>query len=361
MSSTVKPTAPVESSVTDDAAVAQLTHGIARSNLLRTIGWIVGVAILLLICLLSLSVGAKSIPFGTVWDALFAFDGSQDHLVVRDMRLPRTALGLVAGAALGVAGALIQALTRNPLADPGILGVNAGAAFMVALAVGTFGITGLWGYIWFAFAGAILATLIVYAIGSWGRGGGTPVRLTLAGVAIAAVLGGVTQGLVLLDPVAFDAMRTWNAGSIAGRDGAVVWAILPFIVAGLIAALAVARPLNAVALGDDLARSLGADVGRVRTVGVIAVTLLCGAATAGAGPIGFVGLMVPHIARWIVGPDQRWIFAYTMIGAPMMVLFADVLGRLIVRPDEMQVGIVTALVGAPVLIMLVRRKKASGL
>ncbi|MFZ2240214.1 MAG: iron chelate uptake ABC transporter family permease subunit, partial [Gordonia amarae] len=229
MSSTVKPTAPVESSVTDDAAVAQLTHGMARSNLLRTIGWIVGVAILLLICLLSLSVGAKSIPFGTVWDALFAFDGSQDHLVVRDMRLPRTALGLVAGAALGVAGALIQALTRNPLADPGILGVNAGAAFMVALAVGTFGITGLRGYIWFAFAGAILATLIVYAIGSWGRGGGTPVRLTLAGVAIAAVLGGVTQGLVLLDPVAFDAMRTWNAGSIAGRDGAVVWAILPFI------------------------------------------------------------------------------------------------------------------------------------
>jgi iron complex transport system permease protein len=231
----------------------------------------------------------------------------------------------------------------------------------VALAVGTFGVTALWGYIWFAFAGAILATLLVYAIGSWGRGGGTPVRLTLSGVAIAAVLGGVTQGLVLLDPVAFEAMRTWNAGSIAGRSGDVVWAIVPFVLAGLVVAMAIARPLNAVALGDDLARSLGADVGRVRVAGVIAVTLLCGAATAAAGPIGFVGLMVPHIARWIVGPDQRWIFAYTVIGAPMLVLSADVLGRVVIRPDEMQVGIVTALVGAPVLILLVRRKKASGL
>jgi iron complex transport system permease protein len=357
----VNAAAPVEASVTDDAAVAQLAHGIARTNLRRSLGWFAGLAILLLICLLSLSVGAKSIPLGTVWDALFAFSGSQDHLVVRDMRLPRTALGLVAGAALGVAGALIQAMTRNPLADPGILGVNAGAAFLVALAVGTFGVTALWGYIWFAFAGAILATLLVYAIGSWGRGGGTPVRLTLSGVAIAAVLGGVTQGLVLLDPVAFEAMRTWNAGSIAGRSGDVVWAIVPFVLAGLVVAMAIARPLNAVALGDDLARSLGADVGRVRVAGVIAVTLLCGAATAAAGPIGFVGLMVPHIARWIVGPDQRWIFAYTVIGAPMLVLSADVLGRVVIRPDEMQVGIVTALVGAPVLILLVRRKKASGL
>ncbi|HQV19958.1 MAG TPA: iron chelate uptake ABC transporter family permease subunit, partial [Gordonia sp. (in: high G+C Gram-positive bacteria)] len=152
-----------------------------------------------------------------------------------------------------------------------------------------------------------------------------------------------------------------NAGSIAGRSGDVVWAIVPFVLAGLVVAMAIARPLNAVALGDDLARSLGADVGRVRVAGVIAVTLLCGAATAAAGPIGFVGLMVPHIARWIVGPDQRWIFAYTVIGAPMLVLSADVLGRVVIRPDEMQVGIVTALVGAPVLILLVRRKKASGL
>ena len=150
-------------------------------------------------------------------------------------------------------------------------------------------------------------------------------------------------------------------GSIAGRSGDVVWAIVPFVLAGLVVAMAIARPLNAVALGDDLARSPGADVGRVRVAGVIAVTLLCGAATAAAGPIGFVGLMVPHIARWIVGPDQRWIFAYTVIGAPMLVLSADVLGRVVIRPDEMQVGIVTALVGAPVLILLVRRKKASGL
>jgi iron complex transport system permease protein len=361
VSSIVRSAAPVTSSVTDDAVVARSAHGLARTNSRRLLGWFLGLLILVGVCLLSLSVGTKSIPITTVWDALFAFREIDDHLIIRDMRLPRTALGLIVGIALGVAGALIQAMTRNPLADPGVLGVTAGAAFLVALAVGVFGITDLWGYIWFAFVGAVLATLIVYFLGSWGRGGGTPVRLTLAGVAVAAVLTGITQGLVLLDPVAFDAMRTWNAGSITGRDGSVVWAILPFVAVGLGVALSVARPLNAVALGDDLARSLGANVGLTRAAGVVAVTLLCGAATAAAGPIAFVGLMVPHIARWIVGPDQRWIFVYTMIGAPILVLLADVLGRVIIRPDEMQVGIMTALVGAPVLIVLVRRKKASGL
>lgn len=343
------------------AAAKARPQGLAQTNSRRALGWLAGLAILVLVCFLSIAIGAKDIPFGTVWDALWSFDNSGDHIVVRDLRIPRTVLGLIVGMALGVGGALIQAMTRNPLADPGILGVNAGAAFAVALAVGVFGLSSIWAYIWFAFAGAVVVTVVVYALGSVGRGGATPIRLTLAGVAIGAVLTGVTSGLVLLDPQAFDQMRSWNAGSIAGRGLEVSGAIAPFVIVGLLLAFVIARPLNAVAMGDDLARSLGANVNRTRVIGVIAVTLLCGGATAAAGPIGFVGLMVPHVARWIVGPDQRWILAYTLVGAPILVLLSDVVGRVIIRPGEMQVGIVTAFVGAPVLIFLVRRGKASGL
>ena len=326
-----------------------------------TAGLLVAVALLGLVFLASLSVGSTSIPFSTVWQALWSFDHSDEHIIVRDMRLPRTVLGLVVGAALGVGGALIQAMTRNPLADPGILGVNAGAAFFVALAVGVLGFTDIRVYVWFAFIGAILVMVLVYALGSSGRGGATPIRLTLSGVAVGAVLTGVTSGLVLLDPAAFATMRSWNAGSIAGRGFDVTSSVLPFIVIGLVLTVLIARPLNAVALGDDLARSLGADVNRTRLIGVVAVTLLCGAATAAAGPIVFLGLMVPHVARWIVGPDQRWILAYTAVGAPTLLLVSDIVGRLVVRPGELQVGIVSALIGAPVLILLVRRGKASGL
>jgi iron complex transport system permease protein len=337
------------------------TQGLVGTNTRRTLGWLIGLGLLAVTCLLSLAIGASDVPFGTVLDALTDFDNSSDHIIVRDLRVPRTVLGLIVGMALGIAGALIQALTRNPLADPEILGINAGAAFSVALAVGVFGLGGIMSYVWFAFAGAVIVMILVYALGSSGRAGATPIRLVLAGVAIGAVLKGVTSGLLLLDPRAFDQMRFWNAGSLSGRDLDVSFAVLPFVLVGLILAFAIARPLNAVALGDDLARSLGANVNRTRLIGIVAVTLLCGAATAAAGPIGFVGLMVPHVARWIVGPDQRWIFAYTLLGAPILVLISDVIGRLILRPGEMQVGLVTAFIGAPVLIYLVRRGKASGL
>ncbi|MYW05186.1 iron chelate uptake ABC transporter family permease subunit, partial [Streptomyces sp. SID3343] len=201
----------------------------------------------------------------------------------------------------------------------------------------------------------------VYAIGSRGRGGATPVRLTLAGVAVGAVLGGVSSGITLLDPTTFDRMRFWAAGSIAGRQWDGLEQVAPFLLLGLLVAATLPRALNAVALGGDTARALGVDVNRTRVLSVIAITLLCGGATAVAGPIGFVGLMVPHVARWIVGPDQRWILPYTLVLAPILLLVADILGRLVVRPGELQVGIVTAFVGVPVLIVLVRRQKASGL
>lgn len=327
----------------------------------RALGVIASLVILAIVILLSIAIGSKDIPLSAVLHGLFENTGQDDDYVIADLRVPRTAVGLAVGAALGVAGALIQALTRNPLAEPGILGVNAGAALAVAIGIGVFGIGSIGGYVWFAFAGALIVTVAVYMIGSTGRGPAGPVKLTLAGVALGAVLTGIVTGMMLLNPSTFDRMRNWNAGSFVNRGLDILVPVLPFLAVGLVLAMIAARALNVVALGDDLARSVGANVLRTRILVVIAVTLLAGGATAIAGPIGFLGLMVPHIARWIVGPDQRWILAYSMILAPSIVLAADILGRVILRPGEVPVGIVTAFVGAPVLILLVRRKNASGL
>ena len=337
------------------------TEGLVRSNAGRSAGLLVCLAALILIALASLVFGSKHVDLSVAWSALKSGDGSEDAYIIREMRVPRAALALLVGAALGISGALIQALTRNPLADPGILGVNAGAGFAVTIGAGYFGVTSISGYIWFAFLGAIVVTVLVYLLGSVGNAGATPIRLTLIGVAIGAVLGGISTGIVLLNPDTLNKMRTWGAGSLAGRGWDVFGTVLPFIAVGLVLAMIAARSLNAVALGDDLARSLGAHIVRTRVVVIIAVTLLAGAATAAAGPIGFVGLMVPHIVRWLVGPDQRWIMPYTMVCAPILLLLSDVIGRLALHPMELQVGIVTAFVGAPVLIVLVRSRKASGL
>ncbi len=314
-----------------------------------------------MLILLSIVVGSKNISLAAVLHGLFANTGQGDDYVIWDLRVPRTLVGIAVGAALGAAGALIQGLTRNPLADPGILGVNAGAAFFVGISVAFFGVSSVGGYLWFAFFGALVVTVVVYVIGSAGRGPADPVRLTLAGVALGAVLLSVVTALTLLDPRAFDRMRNWNAGSVAGRGYDVLVPVLPFLLVGAVLAAVATRSLNAVALGDEFANSLGANVSRTRVIVIVAVTLLAGGATAVAGPVGFIGLMVPHIARWIVGPDQRWILAYTLILAPCLVLAADVLGRLVLRSGEIPVGIVTAFIGAPVLIVLVRRKRASGL
>jgi iron complex transport system permease protein len=321
-----------------------------------------GLVLLVVLSLASLLVGARPVDVSTALAALTAYDGSSvDHIVILDYRLPRTLLALLCGAAFGVSGALIQAATRNPLADPGILGVNAGAAFCVTLAVGLFGFQSIHAYLWFSLAGAIVVTLAVYALGSAGREGATPVRLVLAGVALSAVLGGIGSSITLLNPQAFDAMRQWAIGSVAGRNMEVVVAIVPFISAGLVIALISARSLNAVALGDDLAEALGARVLRARLLTLVAVTLLAGAATAACGPIGFIGLMVPHAVRWFTGPDQRRIVLMTMIYAPALLLTADIAGRLVLYPGELEAGIVTAFLGAPVLIALARRRRASGL
>lgn len=335
--------------------------GLAHTNAARLAWLCVAMGALVMVAIASIALGSKHIPVATVFDALFAYDDSNDHAIIQTLRVPRTILGLAVGMALGISGALIQALTRNPLADPGILGVNAGSAFFVVVAVGVLGVSSIQGYIWFAFLGASLTTLAVYAIGSAGRAGATPVRLTLAGVALGAVLGGLSSGIALLDPSTFDRLRQWGAGSLVAPGYETLLTVLPFLGIGLGIAMLMARPLNAIALGEDLAAALGADVMRTRAFVVVATTLLAGGSTAAAGPIGFVGLMVPHVARWIVGPDQRWIFAYTLVLAPILLLSADIVGRLVMRPGELQVGIVTAFIGAPVLILLARRRKVSGL
>lgn len=335
--------------------------GVAASNVRRG-GWLLCcLALLAVVCLASIVIGTKNIAPGLVWDAFAHVTDTDDQAIVRELRVPRTVLGLLTGIALGISGAVIQAVTRNPLADTQILGINAGAGLFVVFAIGILGLTSIWSYVWFAFAGVAVAMVAVYALGSAGRGGATPIRLTLAGVALGAVMEGVSAGIRLVKPRAFDYLRFWDVGALTGRPMSIAIAVAPFIGVGLLLALVVARSLNAVALGDDLARSLGTNIARTRVLSVLSVTLLAGAATAAAGPIGFVGLMVAHVARWIVGPDQRWIFAYTLVCAPILMLSADIVGRVLIRPAELQVGIVTAFVGAPVLIWLVRRRTVSGL
>ncbi|MCI2958484.1 iron chelate uptake ABC transporter family permease subunit [Agromyces atrinae] len=335
------------------------TVGTSRRR--RALGLVAALAALAVAVILSILVGSKPLSVDELVHALTAPTGTTTDLIIADLRLPRTIAGLVVGAALGVAGAVVQALTRNPLGDPGLLGVNAGAALFVALSVALVGAALPAQYLWFAFVGALVATVVVYLIGSSGRGAADPVRLTLAGVAVAAVLTGITTGMTLLDPVTFNVLRGWNAGSFVERGLDVVLPAVPFIVIGLVLAVVCARSLNTLGLGDDLATALGAPIRATRTLSVVAITLLAGGATAIAGPIAFIGLMVPHVARWIVGPDQRWIFPYSAIIAPTILLVSDVIGRIILWPSEVPVGVVTAFVGAPVLIILVRRAKASTL
>ncbi|QYF99275.1 iron chelate uptake ABC transporter family permease subunit [Microbacterium sp. PAMC21962] len=310
---------------------------------------------------LSLMIGSNPIGARDVL-AVLSGGGSPDiRYVVAELRVPRTVAGLVVGVALGAAGALIQGFTRNPLADPGILGVNAGAAFAVAIGIAVFGLRDMSVLVWLSFAGALVVTLGVTVIGSSGRGPADPLRLTLAGVALGAVFAGATTGMTLSDPDAFDRMRAWHAGSLLGRGFEVLGPVLPFVAVAAVAALALARGLNALALGDDVARAQGAHVGGIRVGVVAAVTVLAGTATAIAGPVSFVGLMVPHVARWMFGVDQRRILLASIALAPTLILLSDVLGRVLIAPAEIPVGVVTAFVGAPVLIALARRRRATAL
>jgi len=306
---------------------------------------------------LSLAVGSRALPTLDVLRALVQPDGSDASVVVRELRLPRTVVGLVVGAALGLAGAQLQGLTRNPLADPGLLGVSAGAALAVVASSTVLGVGGATGQAWAALLGALAATVGVWLLAGSARAGAGPLPLVLAGVALTALLGSVTTVLVLLDADTLDEYRFWAVGSVAGRDVALLGSVAPLLAVGLVLAVATTRTLDLLALGDDLARGLGARVARGRAGIALSATLLTAAAVAVAGPLAFVGLVVPHLARALVGPAHRWLLPLSAVLGAVLLLVGDVVGRVVARPGEVQVGIVTALVGAPFLLALVRRRR----
>ena len=306
----------------------------------------------------SMALGTRQIPFGTVLDALTdPVAGDNDHVYVLESRVPRTLVGLVAGAALGVAGALMQGVTRNPIADPGLLGVNAGAGLAVVVAIWGLGITAPTGYLWFAFVGAAAAAVLVHGVASLGWEGVTPVKLALVGAALTAVATSLVTLVLLRDQRTLDEFRLWQVGTLLGRPVSLALLLAPFVVVGVLLALASTPMLNLLALGDDVARGLGQHLALGRGLVLAAVVLLCGAATALVGPIAFVGLVVPHVARFLVGPDYRWVVPLSALLGPALLLAGDVVGRVVARPAEVEAGLVVAVVGAPVLVLLVRTSK----
>ncbi|WP_460802161.1 FecCD family ABC transporter permease [Microbacterium sp. GXF6406] len=324
----------------------------------RRLGLIALCAILVVGVFASACIGTLGIPPQTTWNAIFAFDPENTaHLLVVHQRIPRALLGVVVGLCLGVAGAVMQALTRNPLAEPGILGVNAGAAVAIAVGIAFFGITDASGYMWLGLIGAAIAGFAVYSLGGV-RTGTNPVRLVLAGAALSVVLGALTQ-LVLVNSIddVFDRYRHWMVGSLAGRGYEVLGSVSILAAIGLVMAMALARSLDSAMLGEDLSRALGGSPGRVWALAGLTVIILAGAATAGAGPIAFLGLAAPHLARLLAGVDHRWVLPYSGLLAAVLMVLADTLGRVIPQNGEVSVGIMVALLGGPFFVVLVRRRR----
>lgn len=326
------------------------------------VGVLVLLGVLAVVTFVSVTIGARGVGLGTIWTAFTDYDrASAEQTVIRELRVPRTLLGLLVGAALGLAGALLQGVTRNPLADPGIMGINMGAATGIVVAVMVLDGISQSASVWVGFAGAGIATVVVYGVASFGREGATPVKLALAGAAVSAALYSVTTGITMTDVGALNELRFWQVGSLSGRYLPVLEQTYPFLMAGIVVAMLLGRALNGLALGDDLAVALGQRVRLTRVVIFVTVALLGGAATAACGPIVFVGLIVPHVARAICGPDYRWILPYTLLLSPVILLSADVLGRVLVSPSELQVGVVLGVLGAPAFIALVRYKNLAQL
>ncbi|MFD4737356.1 FecCD family ABC transporter permease [Streptomyces virginiae] len=337
-------------------------RGVSEARRRRVVGSVTLVLVLLVAMVVSLAVGARALTPAEVWRGLSAAPDpdqrlTEIRLIVRTVRVPRTVLALVAGVALGVGGALIQGYTRNPIADTGLLGVNSGASFAVVLVIALFGFADPFQYVWFAFLGAAVAGVVVFGLASIGRGAGNPLTLALAGQGVTVFLAAMTTAVALSDKASLNALRFWNAGSVAGVGFDVIRPVIAFIAVGLVLALITLPALNLLNLGDDVARGLGVNVVLSRTVGIAAITLLAGAATAACGPIAFLGLMVAHMARYLTGPDYRWLVPYAGLLGAIVLLVCDIVGRLLVRPGELDAGVVVALLGAPFFAALVWRGK----
>jgi iron complex transport system permease protein len=298
--------------------------------------------------------GAAEISLDKIVAALIAFNGSTDHLIIRTMRLPRSLIAMLVGAALAVAGALLQGLTRNPLADPAILGLESGASLAVVVAVFLFGASSLNAYAGFAFLGTGVTAVLVYLLASLGRGGLTPLNLTIVGAALTYLAASLTTAILILSQRTLDEIRFWLAGSVAGRDFTLFFQVLPYIVVGFAVAFALGRQITTLNLGDDVAKSLGQRTAWVKVTAALGVVLLVGSSVALAGPIVFIGLVVPHIVRFFIGVDYRWILPYAAVVGAILLLVADIAARLLIAPQELPVGVMTALVGAPFFIYLAR-------
>lgn len=323
----------------------------------RALVSIAALVALVLAVALSLAIGSRPIDLGTVWEALVNLDPADpEQLIVRELRVPRTIIGILAGAALAVAGALMQSLTRNPFADPGLLGINSGASLAVVAAL-TFGVTGFVAQVSLAFVGAGLASLVVYAIGARGAAAGVPVRLALAGVALTALITSIINAILLVDDATLDQFRLWIAGSLTGRPLDHIAGLIPLVLVAIAAALLASRPLQAIGLGEDAARALGVNIAATRAIVIVIVTLLAAAATAAAGPLIFIGLAVPHVVRAFVGASLPSLLVASALGGAALVLVCDVIGRVIAPPSEVGVGITTALFGGLIFAIMARRMK----
>ncbi len=333
------------------------TERLTRARTLLVVGLPICLGLLALAMMSSIAFGAADIAPADVWAALVNFDASStNHLIIRTLRVPRAVIAALVGAALGVAGALMQGITRNPMADPGILGINTGAALGVVGAIFLLKISSLTLYALFAFAGAALTASAVYTLGSLGRGGPTPLKITIAGAALTALLSSLTTGVLILNQRTLEEVRVWLAGSVAGRDLNLLLQVTPYLGIGLLVALALGRQITTLSLGDDVAQGLGQRTGWVKGLAALCVVLLAGSSVAVAGPIGFVGLVIPHAVRFFVGVDYRWILPYAVLAGATFLVASDVAARLVLRPTEMPVGVMTALIGGPFFVYLVRWK-----
>ena len=320
----------------------------------RLAGLVISILLLFLCLLFGITLGAADVDLGTVWQSLTAFDGSTNHLIITTVRLPRVLIALVVGAALSVAGSLMQGLTRNALADPGILGISAGATFAVVATTFFLGTASIQVYTWAAFVGGAITASAVYILGSVGRSGMTPLKLILAGAVLTYLLSSLTTGILVLNQRTLDEIRFWLAGSVAGRDLNVLLPVLPYFCIGLVIAFSIGKQVTALTLGEEVAKGLGLRTGWIKAIAAIIVVVLAGSAVALAGPIGFIGLVIPHIVRFWVGVDYRWILPYAAVWGAILLSLADLAARLVIKPQELPVGIMTALVGAPFFIYLAR-------
>lgn len=327
-----------------------------RSVSVRVVWVITGIGVLAALAVASVAFGVADVSAGDVVAGLTG-DVSTIESAAVVKRMPRTALAILVGAALALAGASMQAVTRNPLADPGILGVLSGAALAVVAGLAFFGIMDPYGQMGLAIVGAAAAAVFVYAVGSLGRGGATPLKLALAGAATSAALASLVSAILLPRIDVMSTFRFWQIGGVGGAEWDRVAVVAPVLLVGAVIVFATARGMNSLALGDDLAAGLGEHVTRTRLVSSAGAVILCGAATAIAGPIGFVGLVVPHGVRMLIGSDHRWLLPLSAIGGAALLLAADIIGRLVAKPEEIEVGIITALIGAPLFIWIVRRQK----